>query len=388
MYKFRRLLSVAIKTFVIMNMAGCWSSNEIDKQSVYVGMSLDTSEQRETGRRQIASTLQILTPNAGGTGARNQSRSNAKPYLNIEETGDSLFEMIRNVSIKTDRPPIGHHLKVIVIGGDLAREQSLESLLDFFFRDNDIRPSTLVFMSKGTASDVFKSNKADEIPAFLMEGIADNRYRTSKILPRVSLGKLKGAMRSDSSFLLQNVAFEDGEMKFSCGSVIQGQTKKLVGFLNEDELRGVVWISGEGKGGLIKSYDPETHRQVTYEIKSMKSKIRSTVDGKDISFRVDIESEGRLIESWVSSQDVSKKEFLDRQRDSFREVVKKLVERSLQKTQKKFGTDIAGFGERLRIEHPRLWEQVKENWDQTFKEVPVQFRVRLKIEDYGSIGSS
>ncbi|WP_182300348.1 hypothetical protein [Cohnella cholangitidis] len=32
-----------------------------------------------------------------------------------------------------------------------------------------------------------------------------------------------------------------------------------------------------------------------------------------------------MIESRVSSQDVSKKEFLDRQRDSFQEVVKKLV---------------------------------------------------------------
>jgi hypothetical protein len=34
-------------------------------------------------------------------------------FFNITETGDSVFEMIREISLRTNRPPIGQHLKTV-----------------------------------------------------------------------------------------------------------------------------------------------------------------------------------------------------------------------------------------------------------------------------------
>ena len=84
-----------------------------------------------------------------------------------------------------------------------------------------------------------------------MSGIADNRNRTTRILPPVSLAKLEGKMRSGSSFLLQNVISMNGETKFAGAAVIKGKTK-IDGLLNEQELEGVVWINGKRDGGVVK----------------------------------------------------------------------------------------------------------------------------------------
>lgn len=128
----------------------------------------------------------------------------------------------------------------------------------------------------------------------------------------MTFAKLDGKLHSGSSFLLQNVVSEKGEVKFAGAAVIEGKTKKLIGVLNNKELEGITWITGKGKGGLVKSLDEETDQPIIYEVLSMKSKIIPHVDGDNISFDVNIESEGRIAEHWVLSEKPFNNEFLKR----------------------------------------------------------------------------
>ena len=106
--------------------------------------------------------------------------------------------MIREVSLRRDCPVIFHHTKVIVISANLARTYSLKKLLDLYLRDNEIRPSCLMLISKGQASKTLEMKEKGEIPALRLFGIVDNQYRTSRILPPVPLAKLPGKMKSES----------------------------------------------------------------------------------------------------------------------------------------------------------------------------------------------
>ncbi|MDP9743341.1 UNVERIFIED_ORG: hypothetical protein QFZ59_005171 [Bacillus sp. B2I3] len=65
-----------------------------------------------------------------------------------------------------------------------------------------------------------------------------------------------------------------------------------------------------------------------------------------------------------------------------------MVRNVVEKMQKEYQVDGAGFGNRLRIEHPRVWKKVKKDWDQTFSEIPINYHVKLTIKDYGTTGSS
>nr|WP_312886462.1 Ger(x)C family spore germination protein [Paenibacillus foliorum] len=394
----KRLLLIPLAASLLLCLTGCWSSNEIEELSVFVGVALDKGKELKVEKdlnkqghgsaekNLITSTVQIVNPQAAAPVSGHEGTAKQEKYTNLSEKGDSAFEMIRELSLRTDRPLIGHHLKVVVIGEELARAQSLEKLLDFFIRDNDIRPSCIALISTGLARDTLESKGAAEIPSFRLFGMIDNQYRTTRILPPMSFARLQGKMQSGSSFLVQNVTSTDKEVKFAGAAIIQGKTKKLLGFLNEEELEGITWITGKGKGGLVKSYDEKTGQLITYEILGMTSRITPHIEGNDISFHVNIESDGRLMESSLDSGNPFKEEFLKKAEKISEAQVKQLMNHVLKKMQGEYQVDVAGFGNRLRIDHPKVWKQVKDNWDQTFSEAPVTIDVKLSIKEFGASG--
>ncbi|MGE7712639.1 Ger(x)C family spore germination protein [Priestia megaterium] len=394
-----QFLLVFLSVFLLVPLTGCWSSHEIEERSLGVGMALDKGKEsmiekefdKQGGgyarKNLITSTYQLITPQVASSTTK-QGGPQQKSYVNVSETGDSAFQMLRELSLRSDTPLTSPHMKVMVIGEALARSYSLEQLVDQSLRDNDLRPSCLMFISKGRASDTLESKTAGEIPAFRLSEMVENSYRTTRILPPMPLIKLESKIQSRSSFLLQNVVSANGEIKFAGAAIIKGKTNKMIGFLNEEELDGLTWITGKGKGGLVKSFDEKTGQLIVYEIESMKSHIEPYVKGNSISFNVHIESEGRLSENWVVSGNPLKNQFLQKVQKNSENKVKHLVRNTVEKMQKEYKVDVAGFGNQLRIKRPRVWMRVKTNWDQTFSEVPINYDVKLMIKDYGASGST
>jgi len=393
-----QFLLAFLSVFLLVPLTGCWSSHEIEERSLGVGVALDKGKESmiekefdEQGggyarKNLITSTYQLITPQVASSTTK-QGGPQQKSYVNVSETGDSAFQMLRELSLRSDTPLTSPHMKVMVIGEALARSYSLEQLVDQSLRDNDFRPSCLMFISKGRASDTLESKTAGEIPAFRLSAMVENAYRTTRILPPIPLIKLESKIQSRSSFLLQNVVSANGEIKFAGAGIIKGKTNKMIGFLNEEELDGLTWITGKGKGGLVKSFDKKTGQLIVYEIESMKSHIQPHVKGNNISFDVHIESVGRLSESWMTSGSSFNNQFLQNAQKTSEKKVKHLVRNVLEKMQTKYKVDVAGFGNQLRIKRPRVWMRVKDNWDQTFSEVPINYDVKLTIKDYGASGS-
>lgn len=166
----------------------------------------------------------------------------------------------------------------------------------------------------------------------MMEG----HERTTKILPPMTVAKLEGKLYSDSSFLLQNVLAEDGEVRFAGAAVIEGKTKKLRGFLNESDLEGIAWITGEGKGGLVKGFDEESGAPIIYEIISAKSKIIPLIKDDQISFTIKIQTEGRISEHWVLSDKAFDNRFLKKAEKVFEKEIERLVKKVLEKRNMNF----------------------------------------------------
>jgi spore germination protein len=198
----------------------------------------------------------------------------------------------------------------------------------------------------------------------------------------------RSKLTSKSSFLLQSVVAKKEENKMSGAAIIQGKTQKLVGFLSEEELQGINWIKAEVKGGLVETYDEEKKQPIIYEIISAKSRIKPIVKGNEISFDVEIQSEGRITEDWLyPGNAIDNDRFLKDAEKAVEKRVRQLVEEVLTKIQKEYEADVAGFGTQIRIHDPRLWEKVKKDWDKEFSQVPVKVDVTIKISSYGAKGS-
>lgn len=380
---------------ILLSLTGCWSNKEIEDLGLIVGTSLDLEKQegdqeesavqagRHPHRDRITITNQFVTAETTGKGTKTGS-TQQKAYNNVSETGDAILPTLRNMVLRIDKRAFAEHSKVIIIGEDLARTLDLQKILDFFNREQEMRPSGLLLIAQNRASKILESKKPMDIPAFQLVEMTHGHGRTTKILPPTTLTKIEGKLHSGASFLLQNVVSTNGEIKFSGAAVIEGKTRKLRGFLNEKEIEGLAWITGKGKGGLVKSVDKKTGQPIIYEVLSMKSNIKPHVDGNNISFDIKIESEGRIAEHWVVSNKPMETDFLKRVEKTVEEDVERLVENVLDKIQHEYRTDVAGFGNKVRIKYPHVWKNAKKDWDQTFSEVPIKYEVKITIKDYGT----
>ncbi|GJM81093.1 hypothetical protein HMSSN139_35890 [Paenibacillus sp. HMSSN-139] len=280
----RRILSLFLAAGLLTVQTGCWSSKEIEDLSMYIGLAMDTGEptaverelEKQGGdypkRNLITATIQIVPMGNVSNNKQQGSQGRGKEYLNTSETGDSLFEIMRQYSLRRERAVIGHHLKVIVVSTELARKQSIDKLMDFVLRDNDIRPSCIVLLSEGKARRTLEMAHPGETPAFKLRDMLRERFRTGKIMKEVNLTNLDERLGSKQSFLLQEVSVDGEETKFTGAGIIKGETGKWIGTLDQMDVESIAWIQGDVEGGAIKSYDWR-NEPITYEIEDEKSQI-------------------------------------------------------------------------------------------------------------------
>ncbi|WP_225999769.1 Ger(x)C family spore germination protein [Paenibacillus sp. BJ-4] len=392
----RHILSLLLAFILLVTQAGCWSSKEVEELSIYTGLALDKGEltpmEQELEKKgshyfkknKITASIQIVPKKSFGGAGKQGGGSQGPNYINIAGTGDSLFEIFRQYSIRLDRPIIGQHLKVIVVSTELAKQQTMQQLMDFVLRDNDIRPSCLVFLSQERADDTLVTKYKEEVPSFHLLYMLRNHFRTSKLMRGVNLSELDGLMHSKKSYILQNIIKAQEEFEFSGAGIIKGDTGHWIGKLGQQEVESIAWIKGDVKGGAIKTYD-ERNQPITYEIKSVESKILTKVaKGNDISFHVKIKSKGRLIENWDDKMDPTKTRVMKEAEKEFEKEVTRRIKSLMHKLQSEYKVDVAGFGEHLNIEKPQVWKKVKDDWDYKFSQIPVTFDIKLSITDLGS----
>jgi spore germination protein KC len=74
--------------------------------------------------------------------------------------------------------------------------------------------------------------------------------------------------------------------------------------------------------------------------------------------------------------------------DTCNKHVEESVLRTITKVQKKYGTDIFGFGDAIHNENPSLWKSLKNNWDMEFSKAEVSVKANLTVRRIGVTGPS
>ncbi|WP_336790461.1 Ger(x)C family spore germination protein [Paenibacillus sp. MMO-177] len=378
----------------LITQSGCWSSNEIEDLAIYAGMALDSGNnespvekelEQEGGsyskQNKITATVQIVPLKVG---SKDETKGKTSPYTNITGTGDSILEIFRQFSLRLNKPIIGHHLKIIVISTQLLQERSIRQVTNFMLRDNDIRPSVKIFLSSGKAIQAITTKTPDEVPSFYINDVVHNQFRTSKIMDAVLLTDLDALMHSKQSFILQNIIQAKKHIEFSGAGIIKGDTGRWIGNLSQEDVECVNWLTNQGDSGTIKTND-EHDNPITYEMKAMKTRIRVETDKDNrITFRVRVETEGRISEDWDLEADPSLRSYQKEAEKLFKSKLTSMMEHLLASMQTRYKVDVAKFGEAVRIQKPKLWKEVKANWDDTFSASKVNLDIDLRVTDYGS----
>ncbi|MEK1828602.1 hypothetical protein AAAC51_04730 [Priestia megaterium] len=171
------------------------SHRNIEQLALVIGVAMDITSKIEpkTGKNQLVLTHQTLTETESG------NMSSSIPYKNITTAGPTIHEITRNISLKSD-PIYSQHQRALLIGEKASKTIPLDALINQFVRDNEIRRSSLAFVTKGDAKNVLTIQGMSVPPVNLIYELVYNKFKTNKILNPLTMGELSAKLKTDQSF--------------------------------------------------------------------------------------------------------------------------------------------------------------------------------------------
>ncbi|OLS41188.1 Ger(x)C family spore germination protein [Bacillus sp. MRMR6] len=378
-----RLFPLWVITMSIL--AGCWDRSEINDIAIVSAIGIDLVEEN-----QLRLSLQVAVPAKLGSTGGGQGGSSEQSTILISETGATVSEAYRNIQGKLPRRIFFSQSRVLLIGEDLAK-QGVYHIIDFHTRYAEPRINSFVMFTKGKASEIitiipkFENISAEEMKelAKLNVGVTVyvrdflNMILTEGIEPFAPQYSLK-PLEVDSKNKTKTQAI-NGLAVF--------KDDKLVGWMDEVETRGLLWIRDEIETGVITIKVPQEKGggNISMEISRAETKRIPILKHDEIKMRLNVTSEMSVIEN-DSQLDLSDTKVLEDIQKEINKNVRKRVQMVVDKAQKGYQSDIFGFGQSVYKKYPREWNATyKNDWEQRFPQLDVQITSKTFIRRIGLI---
>jgi spore germination protein KC len=160
--------------------------------------------------------------------------------------------------------------------------------------------------------------------------------------------------------------------------------KRLVGFMEGDAARGLLWLRGEMRSAVITIPCPDdSDRNMAIEVRNPKVRVNADLKAGLPTFRVTVQTGG-----WLSEQDcvTAGMDTMDLRGYAEREFQRKIeqsLKQALKVLQQDLRTDALKYGQTLRNQHPVWWRRNQSRWDDLFPQVTTRLSVQAQIPKMG-----
>ncbi len=366
---------------------GCENARELNDLVVVMGVGLDEDAQKPQNIKLIA---QIVLPNNIGAGSSSGegggSASSEKPFCNIESSAENSFDAIREFThIVCNKLYLAHN-QVFVISKAIAR-RGIMQYMDFFVRAKETRPTTLIVIADQTAAEILGVEpKMCLMAAINIMQLIPQQANNSQSMEATVLDYLN-AMHSDTAAFLAPMIFlkhQEDETFLSVKGLAVFVKDKMVGELNADETRGLLWVLGKVKSGAMNV--TVAGQKVSVDIVSCKTKLTSEIQDGNIIMSIDIDQKGTLALQSGSENLVTDDAFSQIETEverSIREEIMLAFEKA-----KALGADVFDFGETLHKYHLEQWQTMHANWAEIFPTIELDIRIKSTIVGAGILTNS
>ncbi|MTK11554.1 MAG: Ger(x)C family spore germination protein [Clostridiaceae bacterium] len=382
----KKFIFIIVLILSIISLTGCWDSIELNQREIVTAIGIDKGDEKGN----IIVTFQSIIPERASTPLRPASEKSNIHVVSV--TAKSITDSLVKYNKRTSKTPEYQHNRIYVIGEDLARE-GVNSFIDGIFRTYEFRSRGWILVCKGKASDILhKKVEATSISAdYIVNLITISNHVATVPTETLHTFLMKLSSKTTSPVVTQ-IEIEDPKEGNASDIGYNGcgvfKKDKLVGWLNMNETRGLLWITNEiGKGVLLSGYPGTASENISEQIVRSKVKINPKMINGKIMISLDIWEEGEIREN-DKGVDINSPESIKALEDGFAAEIKKEVKESLQKIQKEYKTDIVGFGSKIHKKFPSEWKNIEPKWDEVFPEIEVEVNVEVKLSSTGKIINS
>ncbi len=371
---------------------GCWSRKELTELGIVSAMAIDKVND------EYLLTVQVVNP-GDIAGKTLTTRVAISTY---ESKGKSVFEAIRKLSKESPRRLYFAHLRIVVIGEELARE-GISKSLDLMSRDHEFRTdfyivvakehtafqivNVLTPIEKNPSSKIFNSIEVAEriwaptVGVKLDEII--NNLTSKGINPVLTSILISGDLETGGD--LENVEEVPSPATLKLGNLAIFKEDKLVGWFNQETSKGYNYLT-DNVNGTVAVLDYK-EGNVTLEFINSITNINVVTKNGTPKIIVDVYSEAHIGEV-QAEVDLLKEENIKELEEIVNKRGEKVLTEAIKKAQE-LQTDVFGFGEAIHRKDPKLWKKLEKNWhDEGFPQLDFQINFQATIRRLGTKNES
>jgi len=395
---YKRLFGCILITTISLFLSGCWDRQELEERHFVLAAAIDKADQgldigndmarvetfvQPHGVKRYRLSFQILNITSSKN-TMSGPQGKIATYV-ISNTGESMFEMLRDMLGQVDHSFWNEHIQLIVISEAAVRQGGLQPIIDWFRRDSGMHWLVKILITPGEARPLLEYQPPSGEPSGIF--IA-NSMRLYKKNPHVAgwhtdMGALAQMLDNKSRVAIARVELVDNVVKL--GGLSLFKKDKFVGDVDEYAVQGGEFLTGIEKSAIITAQCPEhPGKIIAFELFRHNTKLIPHLDGENIYFTLDITMTGNLGEvqcglkhDMMDAGEIHKIETL------VAEEVKRNVLYTFH-TYQGLKMDGSGLDAKLKAYEPLVWEKVKDRWDdEVFPKVSLIVSVNVVIENIG-----
>lgn len=385
-----RIFNLLILSFLL---TGCWDKRELNEIAITLAIGIDKVE------NEYQVTAQVVVPSE--ISAKESTRSTTVTLFTAH--GETVYEAFRKMTKDSPRKIYPGHLRILVIGEELAQEGIGESL-DLLSRDLELRSDFYVVIAKDiTATEILNvTTDIENIPANKMFSSLEMSEKAWSGTDGITLAELIANLISDGKEAVltgiqlignseigsstQNVETISPAARIRYNDLAVFKGDKLIGWLTENESRGYSAISNSVKTTVTPISCPNEGK-VTIEIIQFNSDVKGSIDTGKPKIDINIKAKGNVGEVECKINLTEPRTIAELEIIYEKEVIE-IINETIDTMQKKYKVDIFGFGDAIHRSNPKEWNKMKENWDEEFSNLTVNVKVDMKLHLTGTINNS
>ena len=370
--------------------AGCWDMRELQDRNFVLAVAIDKADEvkevetfvQPHGTKRYRVSLQILKFASGG-----EQKEETNTFIK-SNTGESIFEMVRDMLGQSSKSLWFEHIQVIVISDAVLKDVGLSEILDFFKRDAEMRSRIKLYVTSGKAQSIIEFNPPSKEPGgvYLANIIRLHLKNVHVAGARTDLGYTIQYFDNNSNILLPRIEMADKVVKLSGSAVFKKD--KFIGYADEYAVAGLKIMLGTEKSAVVTIDSPKTPgHQVVFELFRHDTKLTPHVENGVIYYTDDIIMYGNIgeLQGDISLNDTLDPEYLRILEVAFAEEIKRNIYYAEKVFKKDMKVDpVSRFAGKLKIHEPNTWEQVKDQWDEIYPTIPLYVSVNVSIRNIGN----
>jgi len=376
----KRIMCLILVCFLSFSFTGCWSYRGLDTITIVSGMAIDMDESGENYKLTFE-TVDLSKP-IKQTGLKSKI---------IESQGRTILDAIRNArKIPTGKLYFGN-MPIVIVSKEIAEAGGVEDIISWLLRDVEPRETIRIIVSKKkTAGEIFTLSKKNEsvLSYDILNTIQSDHMITASTID-MQIFQAYNAMNGEGiPLMLPAICCREsnGTLSPEIDGIAVFKDKKLVNFLTPTEARYYLIVMGKIKGGVLTfDIDGDGKFDTLYEITDNKTKNSFEYKDGQLKLKICHDIHVTLSELTLKDLDVMNTE----QVKNFTNVTQQLIEQSItdlvKKSQTIYQTDIFGIGSMVYKKKPKLWKELKPNWEEVYKNMEVEVETKVELLSTASI---